>query len=359
LPAPNLDEINTLTTKKIMPGLVDNFFKNSPVLAFLKRNRYKVWTGGPQIQENFLYKPMKGGSYRKGATFDISKRQTKTGLLFDPKFYEVNVTEYTEDVEVIVRGAEAVLSLVQADLSNAALTMSAILAIAIYHHGQNIAGDDRSAEINGLEEALTDGINATYTGNTFVSYGGQARADVSPALNTPTGIISSPNIAGTMSYRVLEHSYQSCVIGDEHPVMGVTTNTNMGFINENFQPQQRIDTTEPTIGYPGVKFKQATLVEDQYCPGAFGVNDPDIGNYLIAPVAGQTANESFWWINPGKEGDDAFLNLYFSASPKYQFGWTGFKVAQDSTVVAGQILFGGNFTARAPRLMRALFGFRG
>ena len=51
---PNLDEINTLTTKKIMPGLVDDFFKNSPVLAFLKRNRYKVWAGGPQIQENFL-----------------------------------------------------------------------------------------------------------------------------------------------------------------------------------------------------------------------------------------------------------------------------------------------------------------
>lgn len=50
---PNLDEINTLTTKRIMPGLVDAFFKNSPVLAFLKKNRYKVWTGGPQIQENF------------------------------------------------------------------------------------------------------------------------------------------------------------------------------------------------------------------------------------------------------------------------------------------------------------------
>lgn len=348
--APNLDEINTLTTKKIMPGLVDNFFKNSPILAYLKRNRYKVWTGGPQIQENFLYKPMKGGAYKKGANFDITKRQTKAGLLFDPRFYEVNVTEYTEDVEVIVRGPQAVLSLVQADLGNAALTMSAILAIALYRHGQNVVAD-RTAEINGLEEALADGVNATFSGATggFTSYGAQARVDVAPALNSPSGLIAA-NVAGNaITFRVLEQSYQSCKIGEEHPVMGVTTNRCAGFINENFQPQQRIDTLEPTIGYPGIKFKQATIVEDQYCPGQDGVNDPDIGNY-------NNASETFWWLNFGGEGDDSFINLYFAASPKYQFGFTGFKVAQDSTVVAGQTLFGGNSTVRAPRLMRGLFG---
>ena len=334
-----------------MPGLVDDFFKNSPVLAFLKRNRYKVWAGGPQIQENFLYKPMKGAAYAKGANFDITKRQTKAGLLFDPRFYEVNVTEYTEDVEVIIRGPQAVLSLVQADLGDAALTLSAMLAIAIYRHGQNVGGFDRTLELNGLEEALTNGTDQTFSGVTFPSYGQQARADVSPALNSPTGLVAA-NVNGPITYRILEHSYQSTVIGDEHPVMGVTTNRCMGFINENFQPQQRIDTLEPTIGYPGIKFKQATLIEDQYCPGVDGMNDPDIGNYSATA-------ETFWWLNPGKEGELAYLNLYFAASPKYQFGFTGFKVAQDSTVVAGQILFGGNFTVRANRLMRGLFGING
>ena len=345
---PNLDEVNTLTTKRIMPGLVDNFFKNSPVLAFLKRNRYKVWTGGPQIQENFLFRPMKGGFYRKAATFDITKQQTLAGLLFDPKFAEVSVTEYQEDIEVFVRQPQAVLSMVDAHLGDAALTLSAILAVALYHHGQNVAAGDRTAALNGFEEALTNGTDLTWDSNTFPNYGSQARVDVSPALNTPTGLIAA-NVNGAINYRTLEHSYQSCIIGDEHPVIGVTTNRCMGFINENFQPQQRIDTLEPTIGYPGIKFKQATLIEDQYCPGQDGVNDADIGNYSATA-------ETFWWLNPGKEGDASFLNLYFSASPKYQFGWTGFKVAQDSTVVAGQILFGGNFTVRAIRLMRALFG---
>lgn len=344
-----LDEINTLTTKKIMPGLVDNFFKNSPLLAFLKRNRYKVWAGGPTIQENYLYKAMKGGAYRKGAQFDISKRQTKSGLLFDPRYYEVNCTEYSEDVEILVRGPQAVMSMVQADLGNCALTMSAILAIAIYQNGQNLpATGDRTAELNGIDEALSDGVNATYSGNVYTTYGQQDRASVAPALNSPTGLVAA-NVSGQITYRVLEHTYQSCVIGDEHPVIGVTTNRCMGYINENFQPQQRIDTKEPTIGYTGLKFKDATIIQDQYCPGADGVNDPDIGNYY-------NSTETFWWLNPGGEGEDAFLNLYFAQSPKYQFGFTGFKVAQDSTTVAGQILFGGNFTSRANRLMRGLFG---
>ena len=49
-----LDELNTATHKKIVPGIADLFFRNDPLLAYLKRNRYKVWTGGPLIQENYL-----------------------------------------------------------------------------------------------------------------------------------------------------------------------------------------------------------------------------------------------------------------------------------------------------------------
>jgi hypothetical protein len=349
---PNLDEINTLTTKKIMPGLVDNFFKNSPLLAFVKNNRRGDWAGGPTIQENFLYKPMKGGAYAKGATFDITKRQTMAGLLFEPKFYQVNVTEFTEDVEIIVRGPQAVLSLVQAHLSDAALTMSGILAIAIYRHGQNLVGDDRSLQINGLEEALSDGAAASFGGGTFTSYGQQARADVNNALNSPTGLIAA-NINGAITYHTLEHTYQSCVIGSEHPVIGVTTNRCMGYINENFQPQQRIDSKEPTIGFTGIKFKDATIVQDQYCPGVDGVDDEDLGDYS------NSTGETFFWLNPGGEGEGAYFRLFIATSPKYQFGFTGFKVAQDSTVVAGQILFGGNFTVRAPRLMRILHNITG
>lgn len=342
-----LDEINTVCTKQIMPGVADNFFKNGPVVAYLKRRFNRKWAG-PQIQENYLFRPLKGGAYKKTAPFNTVKVQTRSGLLFTPRYYEVNITEYLEDVEVEAAGPTAVFSNVKLDLQTAALQMSAMLEIAIMQHGQFVGGVDRTAELNGLEEALNDGINASWAGNVFPAYGGQTRIDVAPALNPPAGLIAA-NVAGAVTYRILEHSYQSCVIGKEHPVLGITTNRGLGYINENFAPQQIIDTVEPTIGWSGIKFKAATIVESQYMPGVDGVNDPDLGNY-------NAAAETFIWLNPGPEGDDAYVRLYIAASPKYAFGFTGFKGARDDTMVAGQILFGGNLTVKAIRLNRILFG---
>lgn len=354
MPLPNLSEIDTIVTKNIMPGVADQFFKNDPLLAYLKKSRYFVWTGGSQIQENSLYRPMKGDFYSPGENFDLTQRQNYYGLLFDPKYMWVNVTEQPEVIEVILREPLAAFNKVQSDLSAAAITMSAKLAVALYRHGQNIV-TNRLKAINGLEEALTDGVNATWSNAAaiFPQYGYQNRGDVAPTLNSPLGVISSPS-QSAMTYRLLEHSYDSCVIGDEHPVIGVTTNRGVGFINENFQPQQRIDVVEPTIGFTGIKFKAATIIASQYCPGQ-DITQQDVDELGAAiPPAGET----FWWLNPGGEGQEsALLKLWFSASKKFQFGFTGFKVRQDSTSLAGQILFSGNFTVREPRLMRSLYGF--
>lgn len=355
---PQFDELNTATRKDILPSLVDNFFRNGPVIRYCKEKRLRIFKGGTGIQENTLFKPMIGGPYARGGKFNITRRQTKTGLFFTMKTYYVNVSEHIEDIEIEMRTPEAVFDLVKVDMANAALTLSAILEIAIWRHGQT-AGmlDPRPLHMSGFAEALSNGVNASWDGNTFQTYGGQSRVDgsVGTTLNSPTGLIAA-NVNGNMTNRILEHSYQSCVISEDHPVLGVTSNRCMGYINENYQGLQRlVDTTEPVIGWPGIKFKQATIVESQYFPSVDGVNDPDLGDYSLAAASG----EMFAWLNPGGEGDDAYFRLHMSQSPKYQFGFTGFKVAQDSTMVAGQILAGVQFTVRAPRLMRILFGIRG
>lgn len=342
-----LDEVNTVATKKIMPGVVDNFFKAGPMIAYLKTRFTRRWTG-PLIQENYEYKPMRGGAYKKGATFNVTRQQTRTGIQFTPRYYEVNVTEFLEDLEVEMAGPTAMFSTLKVDLANAALTLSSILEIATFHNGQNVGGVDRTAEINGMQEMLTNGVDATWTGAVFPSYGLQTRADVAPALNSPTGLI--PASVATTSFRALEHSYMSCVIGAERPKLGVTTNRMMGFIAETFSPQQKIDVLDPEINWPGMKFNQATIIVSQYCPGQDGVDDPNLGNYAAD-------SETFWWLNPGPQGDDAFLRLYIAQSAKFAFGFTGFKGARDDNQVSGQILFGGNLTGRAPRLSRAMYGF--
>lgn len=47
------DEINTVATKTIMPGIADNFFKSGPLVAMLKRRFSRRWVGHT-IQENYL-----------------------------------------------------------------------------------------------------------------------------------------------------------------------------------------------------------------------------------------------------------------------------------------------------------------
>lgn len=342
-----LDEVNTITQKTIMPGVVDNFFKSGPLMAYLRGRFNRKWTG-PLIQENYLFRPMRGGAYKPGGTFDLGKIQTITGLQFTPRYYDVNVTEYLEELEVTMAGPMAMFSKVKTDMANAAMTLSAILEIALWHHGQNVGGVDRTAELNGLPEALNDGVNAGWDGNVFPVYGGQTRADVSPALNPPTGLVAA-NVAGGINFSKLEHSFLSCQVGAERPKIGITTNRGLGYIAESFAPQQKIDTTDPEINWPGLKFNGATIVMGQYVPGVDGVNDPNLGNY-------NAAAETFAWLNPGPQGEDAYLRLYIAASSKFAFGFTGFKGARGDNQVSGQILFAGNLTNRSPRLSRILHG---
>lgn len=356
---PNLSELNVVTQNLIMPDVADGFFKSGPVMAYMRENRMKVFPGGAAIQENYLFRPMKGGSYDKGDSFDTTRPTTKAGGEFTLKKYWVNVTEYLEDLEIEMRGEAAVLDTVQVDMENAAATLSAMLEIACFHHGQNLGGDDRHKEFNGLEESLNDGITASYAGNTFASYGGQTRADVEWALipaggqrtaGDPAPYVSN-NVNGPINFHTLEHAYQSCVIGPEHPRLCITTNRCMGFLAENEYPKQRWnDVKEPVIGWPGIGFKNATILQSQYCPGLDGINDLNIGNYY------EDGGETFWMLNPGGESEKAYLRLWISASPKFQFGFTGFKGARDDNMVAGQILFAGNFVTRQCRLMRCLYG---
>lgn len=358
MPEINLDEFNTATRVFIAPGVVDNYFKGGPNMRYLKEKRLKTFPGGTKIQENFMFRPMKGGSYKRGGTpFNTTRQQTRAGLQFNLRLYYVNVTEYLEDIEIELATPEAAFSTVKADMADAALTLSAILEIALMHHGTDQTGDggsDRTGEINGWPEALNDGTNDSWEGHTHAVYGEQNRlaADLGRAL-LPAGSQSNSVIPaavnGPPNNRFLEHSYLSCQVGDEHPVMGVTTRHCMGLIAEQQMPLQKMeDTIEPRIGIAGIKFKQATIVTSDYMPGIYGVNDADLGNYLDAN------GETFLWLNPGGEGEDAYFRMWFPKSRRFQFGFTGFKPRFDGTQLSGQTLVACNLTVRAIRLQRLM-----
>ena len=349
-----LDELNTSTQRHIVPGLIDNNFKNDPALAYLKKNNLEKFTGGTQIQENFVYASLpNGGAYSDGATASIVIVQTETGGSFIPKNYWVPVAISKIQAQVFNKGPEAVFRLVDSRLQNAALTMSGILAIALYNEGQSTTaranGTTAAQHLNGFAEVLNDGSNNSWTGAAYTTYGTLTRGGtIGSALSSPM-TAPTANVAGPITYKTLEEAYNSIVIGDEYPNLMVTTNLGMSYIKEKFQPQWRVETQDPKIGFNGIKFNQAMVIQSQYAPGSAGVNDTNLGNYLAPSSQGETLfylNTKYW-------------RMWVTDDPEFAFGFTGFKPAQDSLTVAGQYLFTGNVTCQSPRLNRHLYNITG
>ena len=322
-----------------------NFGKNDPGLAYLKANNIEKFPGGTVIHENFVYAYLpNGGPFAEGDTSLINIAQVETGATFRPKNYWVPVAISKVQAQVYNKGPEAVFRLVDSRLQNAALTMSAHLAVALYNEGSSAA---RTLHLNGFAEAMNDGVVNSYTAAAYTTYGTLTRGGtIGAALNSP---MTSPaaSVSGPITYKILEEGYNSVVIGDEYPNLMITTNLGMSYIKEKFQPQWRVETQDPKIGFNGVKFNQAMIIQSQYAPGSLGVNDANIGNYLAS------AGETLFYLNT------KYWRLYVTDDPELGFGFTGFKPAQDTLTVAGQYVFVGNVTCQAPRLNRHLYAITG
>jgi len=305
-------------------------------LAYLKANGIQRWTGGYTVQENFIYKPMIGGAYGQGQSFDITRRRSSEGATFNLKHHEVNVTEFKEDIQIYNVGPQKVYSMIEADLQNAALTMSAILAIELYQNGQD---SGKTLQMNGLAEAISDGTTNSWSGSTYTSYGNVTRSGVNSALNAYVN-----NVNGPITYKTLEESYNRQVLGAIEPNLIVTTNLGMSYVKEKFHPQYRVTVQDPKIGFTGIQFNRATILQSQYCPGTQGVNDADLGNYNAS------AGEVLWMLVTD------YIRMWVTSDPEFGFGFSGFKWAQDNTIVAGQYFASCNITVQAPRLMAQLYG---
>lgn len=370
---PILDEINLTTLAEIYPTTIeDNFFLDTPFLAYLRAHCLTDFTGGANTRFTFLYAPMIGGAYARGDSFNIAKRQTLAGAVFDPKLYEVSIPEYLEDLEVINKGPLAVFSLIDTDLANAMHTISAIVGIAINRHGQVSGGGvigNRPKEINGWAEAVNDGVTNAWDGSVFPTYGTATRnSAIGATLNSiPYWCGQQSGAAAPITYQVLEETYQDASIGREEPNLGVSNKAVYAYIKERIQPQQRFaQERDPYFGVSGMKMNSAMILKDDYFPSLrYGQNDPNLGNWLTAGFTSAatpssfsnmpastalTPGEVFNWFNTKK------WLLRISNSSLFGFGFTGFKPAQDNTRVVGQILAALNLECVAPRLQKTLFG---
>jgi hypothetical protein len=373
---PILDELNLTTREEIYPQVIeDNFFLDAPFLAYARNHMLVPFGGGSRMQNTFLYAPMIGGFYSKGDSFNVTKRQTLAGTVFDPRYVAVSVPEYKEDIQVTNKGPLAVFSLIDTDLANAMQTISAIVGVALSLHGQPSASGiigNRPKAINGWIEAINDGVTPGWDGSTFPMYGTAPRNGVvKSALNSvPYWCGDQSGNAGMLSYNMILEAYTDACIGRERPNLGVANKAALAYAKERLEVKQRIiSETDPIWGVKGFRFEDAMMLQDDYFPSLkYGTNDPDLGNYLTGtftspsspPAASNmpgsttlTVGEVLVFYNTRK------WLFRISDDKEYGFGFSGFVPAQDNTKVVGQVKAMVNLECTAPRLNKQLFGIGG
>lgn len=379
---PIVTALTAVTKEEIWPRqITDSFFRAIPFFSYLRDKALVTFSGMTYMQYPYLFRPMLGGAYAPGSAFNIDKVDSIAALQFREKYYEVNVTEYKEEIQVRNKGANAVFSLLDADMKNAMMTLTTIIAIAAWRHGQAAGSgvlDDRSLDINGLSEALNDGILPSWDANIFPTYGAQARnGAIGTALNSsPYWLGNANGSSGKITYEKLEDMYQIASQGNLSPDLGVTSKRGMTLIKNTLQVQQRFaQETDPRYGFEGLLLNRMRVTKDDYAPsaapsaGGSGSSDPVLGNWTTGtityvdpgaatrgtfPVGNQTltVSEVLWMLNT-----DTWI-LRISDDPEYQFGWTGFKPGQDNTRVSGQSLAAVNLeTPAANRLNIQGYGF--
>jgi hypothetical protein len=316
------NDLTGKTNDHITPYLTDSVFKNSPVFTRLKSKRRFEFPGGLTIRHNIMYAPLKGGAFQRGQAFDTSYVQSDTALQFNIKYYYVNVTIYGTD-QVLNRGSEAAMSFIGSKMINASGTMAQLLATDLYGDGgaNGTTSLNSTLSLDGAAEAVNVPAN-------YATYGGITRTDIASAQNT--GINAYYAAPAAFSLGAVQTAFGAAWFGQEKPDMLVTTQPVWDAFWNKLQPQQRFndETSDVHVGFRSFFWNGAQVVVDQYL-GALST----------------TQQYTIFGFNTN------YIYLYVSSVPKYQFGFTGWKEAQNTDDVAGQYLFGGNLVFAAPRLM--------
>jgi hypothetical protein len=360
-------QINVTTRRYIRsnPALVDNIYNQDALNYFLRQNLREDFTGGSTINEDFLYGAMIGGPYLKGKQFNVAQKQTEQQLRFDLKYTQVSVPLYQEDIQVLNKGDLAAIKLLKARIDQGYMSLGAFTSILTYLNGIQ-AG--YTANINGLGEAINDGVTASWDNFTYQTYGGLTRATFSPTLNAPPKVIT-----GALEYDTIDQTYMQAFYGSGNyePNLMVTTPIGFSYIKSKFQTQQRFQDTklEVGVGFRGLSFNGATVVASRYAPGSYltgpagaGTADPVATGVLTEMSGGAittypvgalgNSGESLWILNARKP----FLNYYVSSDPVFGGGFRDFIPSANNTILVGQVLLAHQLTAH-PRYHRLLYGF--
>lgn len=369
---PLLDEVNLTTLPEVNDSAIEDcFFLGSVLQAHMRSKCLVPFTGGAFSRNLQMYAPLNGGAYPKGlGGFNLTKPQTLSGTVFDPRYYCVMIIEYLEDIDVLNTGDLSVFSLLETDTANAYQTISAIMALDLQLNGTLLTRN--GINMNGWVEAYNDGLLPSYDGNIYTTYGTATRnGAVKKGLN---GNVywggKSDGTNGSITYPQFNAMYNLAKRGKDEPDLICGNKPIISFVENRIQPQQRFgqdsaSVRDPYFGATGFKFKNATVMIDDYFPSAFGSPYSDATNFGLGSnltaaftntLTGTNANNfpnssAAANLTPGEVlvmFNTSRIRFRVSNSREFGFNPTDFIRTPDNTRVASQLKAAVNLEVTAP-----------
>jgi hypothetical protein len=327
---PTFDQLSATTLADLREDvLYDEFFVDS---AWMRKMRTSgsldEFLGGTLMQIPFQYDRVVGGAIAPGSDVTIMQKQIIGAMGFQPKEYYCQIPLNLFRTNVLQHGGPAVkIKEIDAYFSNAVQAMNTDIGVDFYHHGQSVSGSNRILNINGLSEALNDGVNPSYDGLVFTTYGGNLRNGVvNNTLNSvPIWVGDQAGNTGQISYKAMCESYLNAV---QRPDIGVCNKALYAYLLERQEPKQRADVEvqDVRIGMSGLKLLDATIFEDKLCPSTkYGtLLPPNLSATSIAPLGATTTT----FTTPTLSATQRSISNYPSATackPGEPFFWLRMK----------------------------------
>lgn len=376
MPDPTYDQVSASTIADLQSDVVyDEFFVETTMQRKLRASGVlDEYLGGTDMRTPFIYGRVHGGAHTPGGDVTIVQNQILAATSFQPKEYIEIVPLNLWEVNVINAGPNAKVRLADLFMSNAVQALNTDLGIDWYRHGQassSTVSDNRAIYINGASEALNDGVNPSWDGNVFTTYGGQTRNGVvGNVLNSVPRYAGINAATGQMSYSRILEPYLDCV---KEPDIITSNKAAWAYMAERQEPKQGfVMESDLSVGVKGLRVMNAYWHIDKLCPstkygsilpsGLSNTTSVSPANFTApATVTSLSGMTNAWTIVPGEilfMFRVAGWKIRPVADEEFAFNFTPpIRTQQNPDLVVMFLKAGINFYTPSPRDNVHVFGF--
>lgn len=268
---PTFDQISASTLADLAADVVyDEFFVSTTTLRKLRTSgALDEYAGGTWMQTPFMYDRVNGGATAPGSDVTVTQKSILAATAFLPKEYIEQVPLNLWVTNVVNAGPAGKVKLVDMYMTNAVQAMNTDLGIDIFRHGQassSTVSSNRSIFINGFAEAMNDGVNNSWDGNVYTTYGGQTRnGAIGNVLNSvPIWCGTQAGGTGQIAYKNLVEAYLNCV---QEPDTGICNKALYAYLLERQEVKQRFQEEQDIkMGMRGLRVMNGLIYLDKLAP---------------------------------------------------------------------------------------------